>query len=377
MTSIVLLGGTDIIEGGDGTDNLTTAGGNDTFIASSASDGIDVYDGGSDDDTLTYALLAAANGISVTLNGAAAVTVTVAGGDNDTISSIENITGGAGADIIAGDGNANVLNGNGGADILNGGANNDTLDGGGGVDVMTGGQDDDTYYVDDALDTVSELSGAGSGNDVIFASASYTNALNVERLTLTGAGNLNATGRDGQDEIIEGNSGNNVLDGKSGIDTMRGGLGNDNYYVDNIGDVTDETSGGGIGDYVLTTVSFTAAAGIERVYLQGSANINATGRDGQVDFLLGNSGNNVLDGKSGIDTMRGGLGNDTYYVDNSADVTDEVTGGGGIGDYVFASASFTAAAGIERIYLREREHQRHGPRRPGRLPSWQLRQQCA
>ena len=133
---------------------------------------------------------------------------------------------------------------------------------------------------------------------------------------------------------------------------MRGGLGNDNYYVDDAADVTDETTGGGgIGDYVLSTASFTAAAGIERIYLLGAADINATGRDAQEDFLLGNSGNNVLDGKSGIDTMRGGLGNDNYYVDNIADVTDEVTGGGGIGDYVLTTVSFEAAAGIERIYL--------------------------
>ena len=217
--------------------------------------------------------------------------------------------------------------------------------------MMRGGLGNDNYYVDNIGNSTDETGGGGIG-DYVLTTVSFTAAAGIERIYLQGAANINAIGRDGQVDFLLGNSGNNALDGKSGIDTMRGGLGNDNYYVDNIADVTDETiGGGGIGDYVLTTVSFTAAEGIERIYLQGSANINATGRDAQVDFLLGSSGNNALDGKGGIDTMRGGLGNDNYYVDNVADVTDEVTGGGGIGDYVLTTVSFTSAAGIERIYL--------------------------
>jgi serralysin len=107
-------------------------------------------------------------------------------------------------------------------------------------------------------------------------------------------------------------------------------------------------------------VSYTIAANVEFLYLAGTDNINAFGLDAQADYLYGNSGNNflaglggndTLTGGTGIDQMRGGTGSDTYYVDNTGDTTDEANGGGGFADYVYSSVSFTAAAGIERLYL--------------------------
>jgi Ca2+-binding RTX toxin-like protein len=59
----------------------------------------------------------------------------------------------------------------------------------------------------------------------------------------------------------------------------------------------------------------------------------------------------MLDGGAGADALRGGAGNDTYAVDNSADVVDE-TGNGGAGtDAVRSSATFTLAAGVENLTL--------------------------
>ena len=77
------------------------------------------------------------------------------------------------------------------------------------------------------------------------------------------------------------------------------------------------TGGGGVFDQVFSTASFTAAAGIERLTLQGAANINATGRDGQADELVGNSGNNILNGLGGNDTLTGGPGQDTFRFDTA------------------------------------------------------------
>jgi Ca2+-binding RTX toxin-like protein len=45
-------------------------------------------------------------------------------------------------------------------------------------------------------------------------------------LTLTGFGNINATGN-GKNNILTGNSGSNVLNGGAGNDTLNGGAGND------------------------------------------------------------------------------------------------------------------------------------------------------
>lgn len=76
---------------------------------------------------------------------------------------------------------------------------------------------------------------------------------------------------------------------------------------------------------------------------------NAIGGSGN-DSITGNVADNVLNGGAGVDIMAGGLGDDTYYVDNAADQVIEATGAGT--DTVFASASYTLAAGSEIEYLR-------------------------
>jgi len=57
----------------------------------------------------------------------------------------------------------------------------------------------------------------------------------------------------------------------------------------------------------------------------------------------------VLDGKAGADTMVGGLGNDTYYVDNVSDVVTEASVGGI--DTVIASVTRTLGIGQENLTL--------------------------
>jgi Ca2+-binding RTX toxin-like protein len=255
---------------------------------------------------------------------------------------------GPGPSVISGTAGDDSLLGTAVHDVLYGRDGNDVLNGAAGADYMQGGLGNDIYYVDNAGDATDEAGGGGT-RDYVFASVSFTAAAGIEGLTLEGAGDINATGRESQNDVLVGNSGNNLLDGRSGADFMQGGLGNDVYYVDSAYDVTDESTGAGTRDYVFAWTSYTAAAGIEGLTLSGTANINATGRDGQADILIGNSGNNVLDGRSGVDFMQGGLGNDVYYVDNAYDTTDETTGGGS--DFVYASVSFAAAAGIESLAL--------------------------
>ena len=286
-----------------------------------------------------FGVIVNASGAAISANAGNGLETVQAGrardtyGATDTISGLrdylltdanDTFAGGNAGMIVRGEGGNDAMTGGAATDVFLGGSGNDSLNGGGGIDTMLGGLGNDNYYVDNIGDITDETTGGGGIGDYVLTTVSFTAAAGIERIYLLGASNIDATGRDGQVDFLIGNSGNNVLDGRGGVDTMRGGLGNDSYYVDNAADVTDETSGGGgSDDYVFAAVSFVAAAGIERLSLQGGANINATGRDGQADMLIGNSGNNVLDGKSGIDTMRGGLGNDNYYVDNVGDVTDE------------------------------------------------------
>ena len=389
-------GGSDTITGGGGRDQLFGAGGDDRFLMFSGDTATgEVYDGGADFDVLSFGGLnfdidmrnltirsietlqfndpGVGNSATARLNASQfgtgfSLTGSVGGNDAGDVTDIIEVTMGAVSSLnlssltisgfagtfdtvrITGDGSAETITGtsvhdeifgNGGADILNGFT---------GADLMAGGTGDDQYTVDNINDVTDEVNGGGGVFDQVFASVSFAAALGIEQLTLTGSANINATGRGTQNDILIGNNGNNILNGLSGYDVMRGGLGNDTYYVDHAADTTDEVNGGGgIGDFVYSSISFTAAQGIERLYLTGAGNINATGRAGQNDILVGNNGNNILDGLSGADSLQGGFGNDTYYVDNIADSVVEVLNWGT--DFVYSSVTFTVAANTERLYL--------------------------
>ncbi len=85
----------------------------------------------------------------------------------------------------------------------------------------------------------------------------------------------------------------------------------------------------------------------------------------------------MLDGGTGADTMTGGAGNDTYFVDNVGDIViDRATDPGT--DLVSSSVTFSAAGtnqdGIENITLTGHgQHRCHG-QRAGQHDHRQLRQ---
>jgi Ca2+-binding RTX toxin-like protein len=87
--------------------------------------------GGAGTDTLDYSSFAADILVDLLTHRATAV-----GG---LVFDIENVTGGAGDDILVGDANANILKGGDGRDILVGGGGSDALDGGAGDDILIGG----------------------------------------------------------------------------------------------------------------------------------------------------------------------------------------------------------------------------------------------
>ncbi|HEY9612538.1 calcium-binding protein, partial [Allocoleopsis sp.] len=209
-------------------------------------------------------------------------------------------------DIINGlDGN-DILNALATNDTLNGGNGNDTLNGGAGADIMNGGDGSDTYYVDNVGDVVGEYyNDALGGVDTVFSTVSYSlspgtvpggQGFGIENLTLTGTGNINGTGN-GNNNVIIGNSGNNILDGGAGADIMNAGDGSDTYIVDNVGAVVAESYNDVLGgvDTVFSSVSHTLGFGIENLTLTGTGNINGTG-NGNNNVIIGNTGNNILDG---------------------------------------------------------------------------------
>ena len=128
---------------------------------------------------------------------------------------------------------------------------------------------------------------------------------------------------------------------------MAGGLGNDNFYVDNAGDVVTEVAGQGT-DRVLSEVSYALAAGISIETLSttnpfGTAAIALAGNE-LANTVYGNFGNNTLYGGGGNDTLAGYDGDDTLVGGAGA---DSMTGG--LGNDAFRFDSALGAGNIDTI----------------------------
>src|SRR5262249_49577095 len=142
-----------------------------------------------------------------------------------------------------------------------------------------------------------------------------------------GGGGRNVLVGGAGNDTMDGQDNDDVLDGGIGADRMIGGTGNDTFVVDNVGDVVVENANEGT-DLVESSISYALGANVENLTLTGTDDINGTG----------NALDNIIVGNAGINVLAGGAGNDTYVVDNSADVVVENAGEGL--DTVLASASY-------------------------------------
>jgi Ca2+-binding RTX toxin-like protein len=259
----------------------------------------------------------------------------VYGNDGD-----DTVYGDEGNDSLYGGDGDDTLYGGETQDFLYGGDGNDILVGGSGSlfadDVMEGGRGNDSYYVNEARDVVTEVAGASDGIDHVRSSISYTLTARVEHLTLLqGAGAINGTGNELDNEItgnsssntLTGLDGSDTLDGGGGADTMRGGTGHDFYFVDNSNDVVTENADEGI-DTVNSAVSFTLGANVEHLNLMagfgalaGTGNTldnNIIGNE-SANEIRGNDGEDLLKGGGGADVLRGGNQNDELYGESGDD----------------------------------------------------------
>lgn len=127
---------------------------------------------------------------------------------------------------------------------------------------------------------------------------------------------------DEKDNTLTGTAGDDTLDGKTGRDKMAGGLGDDTYVVDNVGDLCAEGAGEGT-DLVQTSITYKLPKNIENLTLTGVDHINATGNE-LPNVLIGNAGDNILDGGAEVDFFSGGRGNDTYLLDAAQEMENIV-----------------------------------------------------
>jgi Ca2+-binding RTX toxin-like protein len=390
------LDGDDLLFGNDGNDTLYGNGGADKLYGGNGddilygetkfetNDGGDILDGGAGKDTMvggdlddTYYVDNVGDITKEEWNDSF-------GGLNDVVYASVTHTIGFGIEILNLTGTANIngtgndmnntINGNTGSNKLYGGtgvddlwgdAGNDTLDGQAGADIMDGGLGNDVFYVNDAGDQVFD---SGIGVDKVNSSITYTLAdVDIENLTLTGAGVINGTGNAANNALIGNNAnnslfgldGNDSLNGGIGADYMEGGFGNDNYTVDNLGDVVNELAGQGM-DKVSSSITYQIVdPDIENLTLTGGTAINGYGNNSN-NAITGNAGNNQLFGYGGNDTlsggfgadyMEGGLGNDNYTVDDLGDVVNELAGQGTDKINSSISYSLTANPNVESLTL--------------------------
>ena len=217
--------------------------------------------------------------------------VIVARGGNDRIDGrggADVVCGGHGNDrIVSGPGAGGLLYGEGGNDVLVAQARDIGLYGGPGRDTLR------TAHSDTLLD-------GGSGDDVI-EGGPYPDVIDG------GGGNDRIDAGGGDDRYVTGGSGNDTIEGGAGRDVLRGGPGNDRVLP-----------GRGTGDVG---------------YGEAGNDTMATGGDGQ--SLYGGDGRDVLktawartllEGQGGDDQLHGGAHPDRI---NGGDGNDRILGGGG------------------------------------------------
>ena len=288
--------GNDTLDGGGGIDVMIGGAGNDIYVVDNIKDVIDEeIGGGSGIDTVssfvTYKL--ADNFENLTLLGKANINATGSDGIN------------------------NVIVGNDGNNLIDGLSGNDT---------MSGGKGNDTFIVQVVGDKV--LENANEGTDTVISNVSFVLGDDIENLTLVeGSGRRRQRhrrrrlqhhyrqfgdnvllGLAGNDRLT-GNAGNDTLDGGDGNDndTLVGGLGNDIYFIDTLGDNVSEDVGVGI-DLVQSKVTHTLGANFENLTLLDDGDLdtaeNGSG-NGVANIIVGNIEANIIDGFGGADTMAG------------------------------------------------------------------------
>jgi Ca2+-binding RTX toxin-like protein len=266
----------DILASGFGANTLSGGAGDDILRGGA---GADILNGGDGSDRVFYN--SSQQGVTVNLLLGVAV-----GGDaeDDSLISIEGVTGSDFADRLTGNAAGNTLYGRGGADILSGGAGADILSGDAGADQLDGGSGIDTaYYAGSAAGVQIDL----GAHTAAGGEAAGDTLTGIEQLigsefadTLTGDAGANG---------LRGQGGDDVLTGGGGGDTLRGGAGSDRFVYlaasdsagglaiqDAIGDFTAgdkvdvsgiDANGAGPGDgsFTFITGAFTGAGGELRV----------------------------------------------------------------------------------------------------------------
>ncbi|HWW25010.1 MAG TPA: M10 family metallopeptidase C-terminal domain-containing protein, partial [Caulobacter sp.] len=380
--------GDDLLFAGTGAESFFGEAGDDVFGSGT---GAATFDGGAGFDAVDYS----SNSTGVTISLGLSTAQSIGGSASTTLISIEGLGGTALADVLTGDGSANLLYGAagddrlvglGGGDLLIGAEGADQLDGGDGGDMLSGDQGADTlaggagsdvflFLKGDGQDVITDFNTAEDkidlsdkdgystiralvqdGSDVV-VQLSDTDSIRVKNTqiaalqprillldptpkTLVGDGLANhLTGGVGNDSL-SGLGGDDVLDGGRGDDLLNGGLGRNTL---NGGDGVDTITYVDAPNGVNVDLTEGAAYGnvlndvissVEQVI--GSAYQDVLEGSSKADHFWGGGGDDGLYGNDGDDVMYGEAGADTFY---GGEGSDQMFGGAWLDVFVFYSGA--------------------------------------
>ena len=216
--------GDDVLHGGAGDDQLKGGAGNDVLQGGT---GRNTLDGGLGRDTANFEFAAA--GITANLDDPAE------SGDlvrQNTLVSIENLTGSNYSDTLTGDAGNNVLAGLNGDDTLRGGPGDDVLRGGQGADILDGGAGMDTADYSQDMSGILHTEGDTLNDIEIIIGSDYRDHLfgpdiqPHESYATTGTFTYYPS-LTSDDITIQGGAGNDKIHSNTGNDTLYGGPGDD------------------------------------------------------------------------------------------------------------------------------------------------------
>ncbi|MEO1637711.1 MAG: hypothetical protein AAFU41_00515, partial [Pseudomonadota bacterium] len=339
----------DLLLGGPEADTILAGGGDDTLIGFG---GKDILDGGDGIDTVDYAP-EATDFIRVYLDP----THPDAANATDTLINIENVVGGAFADFILGDDNANRLNGGKGSDVLHGFGGDDILIGGAGVDfglwggdgndTLIGGADRDVYFGSKGEDLYADIDDAANnliyyGEDTSGVVSAYLTPFVADgvddfpdRIEVTIGSDMITTVdkfHDGvvtQDRLegaftIYGTAGNDQFQLANQTDFLEG-LGGNDLFIGYMPDTTISESifgapdiwGGADSDTLLSQTgdeNFYGEEGDDRVALSILFGVDSAPED---DDVLDDNGDVIENAGARVRELSGGIGTDTLDLTGS------------------------------------------------------------
>jgi Ca2+-binding RTX toxin-like protein len=302
--------GNDAIEGGDGNDWLNGGDGNDLLLGGEGGDnlagglGDDLIDGGVFFDKIQYIGANTANysnaiaGVNVNLQ-----TGLASGGDgNDTLISINAVTGSKFNDTLIGNADLGYVN-------LTGGAGDDYIDGGLILDRIAGKDYHRTSYTDSAASVKVNL-----GLGVSYGGAGQDTLLNINQVRGSNYADVLVGSDHWFTETFEAGAGNDTLDGGTGDNWARYAA---STAAVNINLITGVASDGYGTVDTLFNINGARGSAFDDTLIGGNAAYGKGTADG-LEMFNGEAGSDFIDGGQGFDLV--------HYAGNLAAVNVKLGG---------------------------------------------------